>query len=248
MFFKRKVWDEANLAFWEHIIIMINSAFLPSVAALFLGVNMLYAASNSVSFAENRWDRKTWIMVKSPRFSHKGAWIQEKDHIRNAIPGDITEEQSLGRNAGDSYCSMVWHEKIKGVRKVAINAAMSFDDRMAPLLVIAPEIGADENGYPEYREHWEIVLFDKGINIWHHQYADGKPSFYKAANLAAPFPAKTKIEMEVTINLTGKTPYLEVTVGEQKIGCAVPQLKESFFVGLTACEGINRFYNFSTSH
>ena len=52
---------------------------------------------------------------------------------------------------------------------------MSFDHLMVPLIVIAPELGKSEDGkYPELRDHYEIVLFYQGINIWHHRYKDGK--------------------------------------------------------------------------
>ena len=51
---------------------------------------------------------------------------------------------------------------------------MSFDHLMAPLIVIAPELGRSADGkYLELRDHYEIVLFFQGINIWHHRYIGG---------------------------------------------------------------------------
>ena len=49
---------------------------------------------------------------------------------------------------------MVLIKKVSG--NVTVTSTIEFDDRMAPLIVIAQEPGKDKLGRPEYREHFEI--------------------------------------------------------------------------------------------
>lgn len=208
----------------------------------------LAAAEFSCQFTAGGWDVADWVMVKSPRWAYRGVWEQEADHIRNKVPADATEQEMLGKRAGETYTSMLWKEKISASKKVIIRSTMSFDYQMAPLLVIAPEYGQGADALPEYRQHWEIVLYDKGINVWHHQYADGKPSWYRAAALNTKFAPKEKLTLTVTVNFSGRVPQLEISANGHTFSYAELQLPKSFFVGLTACEGVNRFYNCSVSY
>jgi hypothetical protein len=208
----------------------------------------LVAAEFSCMFSPGDWRKEDWVMVKSPRWDYRGVWEQEADHIWNKVPADATEAEMLSKRAGETYTSMLWKEKISANKKVVISAEMSFDYQMAPLLVIAPEYGQSADAYPEYRQHWEIVLYDKGINVWHHQYADGKPSWYLAASLKAAFPKKEKVTLTVSINFSGRVPQMVISANDNTFSYAELQLPRNFFVGLTACEGVNRFWNFSVKY
>lgn len=214
---------------------------------LLLGFSLL-AAEFSAVFSRGKWNSADWLMVKSPRWDYRGVWEQEDDHIYNRVPADASEVEMLGKRAGETYTSMLWKEKISVSKKVLISAEMSFDYQMAPLLVIAPDYAVNAEGHHEYREHWEIVLYDKGINVWHHQYADGKPSWYKAAAIKTAFPAKEKIVLNMEINLSRGIPQIEISANGNTFSYAELQLPKSFYVGLTACEGVNRFWNFSVKY
>ncbi len=209
---------------------------------------VLPAAEFSCKFVPGGWNVADWVLVKSPRWAYRGSWEQDSDHIRNKVPADATDAEMLGKRAGETYTSMLWKEKISGSKTVVIRAEMSFDYQMAPLLVIAPEYGQGADALPEYRQHWEIVLYDKGINVWHHQYADGKPAWYKAAALNTTFAPRQKVMLTVSMNFAGKVPQLEISADGHTFSYAELQLPTSFFVGLTACEGVNRFYNFSVNY
>ena len=41
----------------------------------------------------------------------------------------------------------------------------SFEKYGAPLITIANAIGKDENGYPLYGDHFEIVAYESGCNV-----------------------------------------------------------------------------------
>jgi hypothetical protein len=119
------------------------------------------------------------------------------------------------------------------------SSTMSFDYRMAPLLVFADDLGTSKDGAPEYRRHSEVVLYDEGINIWQHYY-DGEPSFVRLAWARIEFEPGHKYTLNVSIR--GKE--MTVTVDGHEMGCTNVDLPGSFFVGISGCEGVNRFYDF----
>lgn len=195
------------------------------------------------SFAPGGWHAADWILVKSPRWSHRGTWRQEEASIRNATPIAATARQLYGARVGETYTSMVLQQTFK--TSVVITSTLSFEDRMAPLIVLAPELGKDAEGYPEYREHFEIVFWDEGVNIWHHRYADGKPSWKLAAYCRFKLEPKTRHAIEVTYAKGDGKKMLSVRAAGHEFGHQNDDLPDVFHVGLTGCEGINRFYNFS---
>ncbi len=210
---------------------------------------ILGAEEFKCDFTPEGWKAEDWILLKSPRWDHFGSWTQAEDHIANRVPEDASEQEMLNKRASETYTSMLWNKKITAQKKVVISSEMSFDHRMAPLLVIAPSYGQDAQERPEYRQHWEIVLYDQGLNVWHHNFQDGKPSWYKAGYLKATYPAKEKLRLVVTISFPGggRHPIIEVECGGQSFGYSEIALPKEFYVGLTGCEGINRFYNFAVS-
>ena len=195
------------------------------------------------TFDKAGWKPDEWTLVKSPRWEHFGTWVQRADHIENATPPGATPKDLLRMPlAAQSYTSMVYKTKAKG--NVTIKCTMEFDDRMAPLVVIAPELGKSAKGQPEYREHFEICVFDKGVNVWHHVFKDGKPSWKKAAFATFALKPKTRYTLEVKKKNTKRGKELTVTIDGHTFGYLDDSLPEEFYVGITGCEGVNRFYDF----
>jgi hypothetical protein len=203
--------------------------------------NVLYQCS----FAPGKWKASEWQIVKSPRWPYFGAWEQQDDHISNKVPKNATEREMLGKRAGETYTSMLLKKKFNG--NLTISCTMSFDHRMAPLLVITSEYGKGAKGNPEHRDHFEIVLYDKGLNVWHHYYTKGKPHWRKAAFMRAEFKPKQKYLLTVKLNFTKRGPMMTISCNGKKFGYTDDTLAKVFHVGLTACEGINRFYDFKVS-
>lgn len=205
----------------------------------------LMAGEYQGTFTPTGWQASDWVLVKSPRWPHRGSWVQEADAIRNATPATATPEEMLGKAAGETYTSMVLKEPFAGNLRIA--ATLAFEHRMAPLIVLASPLGQDAGGHPEYREHWEIVLFDQGINVWHHTYADGKPAWRKAAFARFAVQPGVPCRLVVTVNRTPLGAQLTVRCGEQEFGYLEPALPDLVQVGLTGCEGVNRFYDFAVT-
>ena len=211
---------------------------------LFLFAAVLLSADEFyTSFARGKWDRSQWLNVKGPRFSYVLEMVQNDDHIANPVP-DEPDDIIFRKYDSKVYAALVLDRTFDGNLTVA--SMMSFDHRMAPLLVIAPELGKSEDGkYHEFREHYEIVLYDQGINVWHHLWRDGKPYWYKAAWLKAAFQPKKIYELQVQLVHTAKGCQLSARCDGHELGYTEFALKEGpYYVGLIACEGRNRFYDF----
>ncbi|MBU0713869.1 MAG: hypothetical protein KJ964_00760 [Verrucomicrobia bacterium] len=196
--------------------------------------------SVSFRFAAGAWKTSEWILVKSPRWKHFGGWEQKADHIQNQVPSGATEEQMLGKLAPETYTSMVYARMVS--TQFTLRATMAFMHRMAPLIVLAPVLGRSADGCPEYREHFEIVIFDKGVNVWRHAVdVRGKPVWTRAAY--GLFPLKPGVTYRLEVVKIGKN--LQVSVDGHTLGYHDEALPESCYVGITGCEGLNKFYDFS---
>lgn len=199
-----------------------------------------------VSFAEGKWRKDDFMIVKSSRFPMNGAMIQQKDHIVNKVPAGLTADQLL--SCHDAYCALVAKRKFSG--NITVSSKMSFDHRMAPLIVIAPELGKSSDGkHPEFREHLEIVLYDQGINIWHHRFRNGRQTWYRLAYLAVSFKPETVYDLSVSLRHTSKGAQITVRCQDHEFGCALPTefTAKEYYSGIIACEGINRFYDFKVT-
>ena len=208
--------------------------------------SMIPAEEFSTSFARGQWGRAQWLNVKSPRLSYVHEMVQNDDHIVNPVP-DLPDAEILRKHGDNVYAALVLNRTFEG--DLTVSSKMSFDHRMAPLLVIAPELGKSADGrHPEFREHYEIVLFDRGINVWHHLWRDGKPYWYKAAYLKTAFLPKKIYELQVRLVYTAKGCQMVVCCEGHELGYMELALRKvPLYVGLIACEGRNRFYDFNVT-
>lgn len=220
----------------RRLIANLSIAMLSVILTLCAVSQLISAPFNyQCKFNKDGWNDKDWIQVKSPRWDYFGTWVQESNHLRNATPAGLTAKELESAN---TYSSMVLTHKVGGT--VEISSTMSFDYRWAPLIVIADEPGKSKDGKPEYRKHTEVVLYDEGLNIWQHFYKDNQPSYIRLAWSKLKFKPKHKYNLKVTIN--GK--LMTVTVDGNELGCTNVDLPDDFYVGITGCEGINKFYDF----
>ena len=191
-------------------------------------------------FAAGAWDPEEWWLVRSPRWDREGEWVQERDHLRNRVPDRWSpEEMTEGEpGAGETYVSMVYRRPL--TRDFQVAARMSFDHRMAPLIVLAAEPARVES-YREYRDHCEVVLYDEGVNVWTHGFSNQGPHWTLTASWR--FPLAPMVEHQLKVNRVG--PQLNLLVDNETFGCRAAALPETLYAGITACEGVNRFFDFS---
>lgn len=191
------------------------------------------------TFAAGNWKQADWLRVKYSQGEHFGDWVQRDGYIANTVPSNATPEELQGKYAAETYSCMVYKERLKG--DVSVASTMSFAYKMAPLIVLSPALSEDAKGRKQCSERFEIVIFDEGVNIWRHFVKDGKLTYRKAAFASFRLEKDTKYRLKVT--KTGKT--LTVSVAGHTFGYIDDALPESFFVGITGCEGLNRFYDFT---
>lgn len=200
-------------------------------------------SSFECSFAKGRWNRGDWTMVKKPDSDYFGTWVQKDLYIENQTPADATVEEMQGSRAGETYTSMLLNREFAG--RVTVSSTLEFTYKMAPLIVISSEPGTDEDGRVEYREHFEIILYNKGINVWHHYFVDRKPSWTKAAHADFSFKPNVPYTLIVKITPTSEGKKLSVAVGDNQFEYFDDSLPDRFYVGITGCEGLNKFYDFA---
>lgn len=195
------------------------------------------------SFAKSQWKQNEWILVQRPDWDHFGSWVQRDSHIENQTPSDATPEQLISKRASETYTSMVLNRKFNV--PVTISSTMEFSDRMAPSIVIAAKLGKNKNGSSEYLQHYEVVLFDKGINLWRHEFKDGKSVWKKLSVLRFSLQPNVPYNLSVKISHTKNGKMLSAKVRGETIEYIDNSLPDEFYAGITGCEGINRFYDFS---
>lgn len=216
----------------------LSFLFLMSVFAPFAVADDVFECE----FKPGKWNKNDFISVKSSRWPNINGFNQELDHIVNSCPKDATKEDMLSKRCGETYAAMIYKVPLKGNHEV--KAEMSFDYRMAPSIVIADKPGKDKNGYPEFRTHYEIVLYDQGVNVWRHTFKNGKQVWKKMAAFKATFQPNRKYEMEVDVDFTLVGPRMSVSVGKHKVTFRDDMIPKEYYAGIIASEGVNRFYEF----
>jgi hypothetical protein len=194
--------------------------------------------SYQCAFTADGWKTDDWLQVRGPRWDHPGGWEQQPDHISNCVPEGATAIEMNGPRAGEVYSSMILARP--PVPDLLVRTTTSFDYRMAPLIVLAGPLGEDKDGHPEYREHIEVVIYDLGVNVWHHVWVDETPAWHRAG--WCDFSLEAGVRHSVEVEKTGR--LLTVGVNEHRFGCHLTGFDPDVQAGITACEGINRFYDF----
>lgn len=177
------------------------------------------------------------------------AWSpQSKTHVKFTM-GDgyiVNKETPLPEGQQRTYGD---HEHISLLTKQTygvgstITVECDFNVFGAPLLVLTNEL-ITINGVQSYDRHIEVVAYENGINVWDIKYAPDKPERNFIAPIKIAFK-KFKIQNEERIFITAKIleDGLLVTVNGESLKVEIENMPQQAYVGLTACEGINRFYS-----
>jgi len=182
------------------------------------GNNTVY----SCTFGTNGWSREDWTLVDRPDLKRGGDWKQTATYIENDNP---------------ECTSMVYRKRLHG--DVNVSCTLAFLDRMAPSLILAGRLHQAPGERPVYADHFEIVVWDQGINVWHHRVQDGKSVWTKTAFCTLPLAKGEPHRLQVR----KKGQELTMTVGTTTFGYVDPSLPEDYQVGITGEEGLNRFYD-----
>lgn len=186
-----------------------------------------------ISFAHDRWSAGDLCYAYSYRFDATPVFLQRADCIENRKNDTATY--------GYDNISLLTREKYGPGTTLSTRCA--FEDLGAPLLVLAPSLSRDPRGVLRYGDYIEVVLWKNGVNVWKMWMQEGEVTWKQL--LGVDFPVS---EHEIhTLSVTVGTDTLEITADGRKMLLAVEGLYPDFHVGLNACEGINRFYDFEAT-
>ena len=152
---------------------------LMTVCALVVASAFAEFSPVDVSFARGKWNKDDFFVAKSWRFDYVGLFDQRDDAIVNHCPDGVSPEDLYKKHSNGVYSALVYKDMFD--LGVTISSRMAWDWRMAPIIVIAPEMGKSADGVPEFRNHWEVCLYDAGINLWYHFFENGRQKWHKAA-------------------------------------------------------------------
>lgn len=139
------------------------------------------------------------------------------------------------------YISIISKKKYKSGTKV--NIKCSFGKFGAPLFVFGNDLSPNEDGSWQYGLHFEVVAYERGMNVWHilpfPERKDRPIRPFKAGFQDFAIAPDELIDMTVEI----KGHWLHINVNGHEYTCPDPEFPESFHVGYTACEGPNKLYS-----
>ena len=211
---------------------------------------MTAGASVQVEFAPGKWNKDDWTLVKGPRWDYCHGFVQKDGWIENETPEGMPPEEVAKKCHSTTYSGMVWKEKFP--LGTTVTTTTGWDWQMAPLIVIAPDLGTSKDGkLPEFREHWEIVVYYQGLNVWHHYWTPEKgPHWVKAASMLLPKDCwwkpnvKHTLSVKVAKNAKGRKEMV-CTCNGYTLQYVDDTLPDEFYGGILGCEGRNFFWDFS---
>lgn len=182
-------------------------------------------------FSKGSWGTNALLYAYSYRFEETPVFVQREDCIEN--------RKNDAATYGYDNISLLTKEKYGP--KTTVTTRCAFEDLGAPLIVITDRITRDPRGVSRYGDYIEVVLWKNGVNVWRMRMEDGTVTWKQLMGVDFPV-AETKIH---TLSVTVGTDTLEITADGRKLLLYVENLYPSYHVGINACEGINRFYDFA---
>jgi len=182
-----------------------------------------------LNFAKGQWNQEEVTYAYSFRFKETPVFVQEDDCIANR------KDESFSQG----YDNVSLMSKKAYAPGAKISAECLFESFGAPLFVIADALHPCEDGCLRYGDYMEVVLYEKGINVWRMWRKDGKVSWVKLLGAEFPVEANEKHEFSTLVTETG----LVIEAKGQKLTLRIDDMYPSFHLGINACEGINKFYH-----
>ena len=183
-----------------------------------------------ISFGTPEWNSEL-ITAYSFRFTENPKFTQKNGYITTVVNKEHPE--------GFDNISLLSKEKHTVGVKATLRCA--FEDLGCPEIIIVPEAEDCPDGEIRYGACFEIVLWKNGVNVWRH-YRDGGRCHWHL-RLGDTFNV-TENDIH-TLTVTVEENYIVYDVDGKQTKLRVEDLPESFYIGVTACEGIVRLYDYT---
>ena len=185
-----------------------------------------------INFANSDW-KKELTTAYSFRFTETPEFTQKGDHVTTVV--------NTNHREGFDNISLLYTENTFS-SDVTAKLTCSFDDIGCPEIIIVKKPETCEDGAVRYGECFEVVLWKNGVNVWRHFMDENyKCSWHKRLGLNTSFTEGDIHNLTVTI----KKNYISFDVDGISTDLRVEDIFDNFYVGITACEGIVRLYDFS---
>ena len=187
-----------------------------------------------ISFADKSYRALGVVTANSYRWHEVADFLEEADCVVNG--------QSDALATGYDNASLMLTEPFAG--STQIETRCSFDAWGAPLIVISRDLDKDTEGIYRYREYYEVVLYEEGVNVWRMTTDENDEVTWKKM-MSVSFPVAPKEIHTLTVRVLGDT--LEIKADDREMSVCIPEPFTRYFVGIDACENINRFYDLSVT-
>ncbi len=213
---------------------------------LVLSLSAQAAVIYETPLAQGTWSMDDWEMVKSPRSDYRGEWVQHPDMIVNKVP-DGTDPATFVTSSTTTFTGMLFKRSFSG--DITISMDCKFAYRMAPGILIAAEPLRKNGDRTELAEHFEIILYDNGLNIWFHYFENGTPKYVKKSSFLEKgvFTANKFHRLTVKFYTRKGKRFIDVYGGDKLLSAYTAEITGSFKVGIVGSEGVNSFRNIQIS-
>ena len=184
------------------------------------------------SFNGTAW-REELLKAYSFRFVETPDFKIDGDHITTAI-------NPAHKEGFDNISLLAKRTYTAGVKA---SLRCSFDDIGCPEIIIVRNPELCDDGYTRYGDCFEIVLWKNGVNVWRHfMDSDYKCSWH---NRLRRFDTISESDIhELSVEIQDKHICFSVD-GALKTVLYIEDLFDEFYIGVTACEGVVRLYDFT---
>ena len=169
--------------------------------------------------------------VYTYRFKETPPFIQEDDHIRSGVNPTHPE--------GFDNISLLSPQPCAAGVKASLRCA--FEGLGCPEIIIVEKPEKCEDGAVRYGACFEVVLYKNGVNVWRHfmDEADHRCYWHKRLGLKVPVAENQIHQLDVEVTKDS----ILFAVDGISVQLRTEDLPETFYVGVTGCEGIVRLYD-----
>ena len=181
---------------------------------------------------KNGIDPEEFFYCYSPQAKCCGFFEREETCIKNSYNAAVGDYE---------YTTVMLRRKLGVGSKITTEC--DFEKRGAPLVVIS-NVLFEKDGHTYYGEHFEAVAFEEGCNVWYNRLPteenSAKPLVVKKIHFEdIPTPNKQRVRLSVEFGDGEMT----VEMNGRRFSVKHEAIPREFWFGITACEGINRFYD-----
>lgn len=184
-----------------------------------------------IKFTPGNWEDKI-NYAYSARFDVMPKFTQEVDCIKN--------EPNDGAYFGHDNISLLTREKYSA--NITLELTCSLVGSACPVILLVKD-AEEKNGALIYKEYIEVVLWNGGVTLWYFWNTDEGVKWHRVARTLFPVAENEKHKLKVYI----EDKYLKITTGENYLLVRISELYDEFHVGVNACEGVCKLYDFTIS-